>query len=101
MPLIEAMYYGAQVIASDIPVFKEVGGKDVTYFSLLDVNSLADAIKTVNAPKKNILPPHVMSWRQSASAAIEMIRNEHYQFSLDALQREIAAKCIVPDETGF
>jgi hypothetical protein len=30
-----------------------------------------------------------------------MIRNEHYQFSLDALQREIAAKCIVPDETGF
>ena len=101
MPLIEAMYYGAQVIASDIPVFKEVGGKDVTYFSLLDVNSLADAIKTVNAPQKNILPPHVMSWRQSASAAIEMIRNEHYQFSLDALQREIAAKCIVPDETGF
>lgn len=55
MPLVEALYYGASVIASDIPVFREVGGAEVRYFSLLDADSLRQHIvETEKTIKKKI-----------------------------------------------
>jgi O-antigen biosynthesis alpha-1,2-rhamnosyltransferase len=44
LPLVEALQRGLPVFASDIPVFREVGGEFLTYFDLDNPNNLADAI---------------------------------------------------------
>jgi glycosyltransferase involved in cell wall biosynthesis len=42
LPIIEALACGATVVASDIPVFHEVGGDDIFYCPLDDVQSWVD-----------------------------------------------------------
>lgn len=34
LPLAEAIHYGARVVCSDIPAFREIGGENCTFFSL-------------------------------------------------------------------
>lgn len=83
MPLIEAAHHGAPVIASDIPVFRQVGGDDAVYFDLLDANALAARIGEVSARGKLThggLP--VLRWRDSAAILSSMLRENAYQ--LDA-----------------
>jgi glycosyltransferase involved in cell wall biosynthesis len=38
LPLAEAMRYGARVVCSDIPAFREVGGEKCTFFKLTDAS---------------------------------------------------------------
>jgi O-antigen biosynthesis alpha-1,2-rhamnosyltransferase len=45
LPLVEAMQHGLPAFASDIPVFREVGGEFLSYFDLADPNSLAKKIQ--------------------------------------------------------
>lgn len=44
LPLIEALHYGCPVIASDIPVFREIGGENCTYFPIDSPDSLTTVI---------------------------------------------------------
>ena len=44
LPLVEALYFGKKVFASDIPVFREVGREYPAYFSLDDPQRLVDSI---------------------------------------------------------
>jgi glycosyltransferase involved in cell wall biosynthesis len=44
LPLIEAMACGCQVIASDLPVLREVGGTAATYCAVGDISGWKDAI---------------------------------------------------------
>lgn len=81
MPLVEALYYGASVIASDIPVFREVGGEDVCYFSLLDAGSLQKQILAIGGIAKKHTRPDLVSWPQSAAQLVEMINHERYQIN--------------------
>ncbi len=46
LPLIEAMAAGTPVLASDIPVFREVGGDAAQYFSPDDPAALASLLRT-------------------------------------------------------
>ncbi len=45
LPLLEAWSFGCPVIASDLPIFREVGGDAFTYFSLAAPESLAVALQ--------------------------------------------------------
>lgn len=45
LPLVEAMQRGLPVMASDIPVFREVGGEFVAYFDPHDPDSLARLVR--------------------------------------------------------
>lgn len=45
LPLVEAAYFGCPVIASDIPVFKELLGEDYTAFNPYDAHDIASALK--------------------------------------------------------
>jgi O-antigen biosynthesis alpha-1,2-rhamnosyltransferase len=47
LPLIEALQQRVPVIASDIPVFREIAGNDAEFFSLGDVPSFNKAIDTL------------------------------------------------------
>ena len=54
LPLVEALHKGLPVLASDIPVFREVGEDFCTYFDLDSPNSLADII--IKIEKENKMP---------------------------------------------
>lgn len=47
LPLVEALFRKVPVIASDIPVFREIAGASVLYFTLDDTADLASAVVTM------------------------------------------------------
>lgn len=49
LPVIEALATGTAVIASDLPVFREVGGSSVAYFDPSDPGQLAELIEQVTS----------------------------------------------------
>lgn len=80
LPLVEAAHHGAPVIASDIPVFREIGGETASYFDLLDCDALAKRI--ADALERPGTAPRlaVTSWRESAQALARLIRDDAYQY---------------------
>ncbi|MEN4902076.1 glycosyltransferase family 1 protein [Luteimonas sp. TWI1437] len=71
LPLIEAAQQGMPVLARDIPVFREVGGEHVSYFSSASAGSLAVALRKWIADHEAGRLPDVTAltwatWRESA-----------------------------------
>ncbi len=83
LPLVEAAHFGAPVIASDIAVFREIGGDAPYYFDLLDAESLIERIRQTLAVEK--IGPKIPSigWRDSTAELMSLLREERYQRSLD------------------
>lgn len=79
IPLVEAGRYGLPVVASDLPVFREIGGDHVRYFNLLDSIDLADKIeKLYREPMEKEKMP-IYSWDDSARDLVNLILNDAYQ----------------------
>lgn len=55
LPVLEAMAEGLPVLASDLPVLREVGGDAALWFDPLDLESIAGAIRTVST-RPELLP---------------------------------------------
>lgn len=52
LPIVEAMYFGLPIIASDIPIFHELMGNEYIAFEPTDIQSIADAIHSfLNHPR--------------------------------------------------
>ncbi|XAS69348.1 glycosyltransferase family 1 protein [Micrococcaceae bacterium Sec5.7] len=73
LPLVEAMALGTPVIASDIPIFREVGSDVVSYVdpdSAADfaaaVSSLSDAASWHEKSRRSVERAHDFSWDESA-----------------------------------
>ena len=80
LPILEAMAEGLPVIASDLPVLREVGGDAALWFDPLDLDSIADALRTV-ATRPEILPgmaaagidqARQFSWERVACETLEV-----------------------------
>ncbi len=78
LPLIEAAQHQLPIIARDIPVFREVAGEHAFYFSGLEPNALAAAVKswlTLNAegkaPQSSAMP--WLTWKQSAANLLDKL----------------------------
>jgi glycosyltransferase involved in cell wall biosynthesis len=82
LPLVEAARCGLPVIATDIPVFREIGGEAITYFDLLDADSLAVRISDALAGKTLKPSFPVLTWQEATDALLQRIRSGDYQFSL-------------------
>ncbi|MGD9656181.1 MAG: glycosyltransferase family 4 protein [Methylocystis sp.] len=96
MPLIEAAHHGARVIASDIPVFREVGGEDVVYFDLLDAEALAARIGEVSEERMEThssLP--VLRWRDSSAILVTMLRENAYQLDATSIGDALASNDVL------
>ena len=82
LPILEAMAEGLPVIASDLPVLREVGGDAALWFDPLDLHSIADALRTV-ATRPEVLPgmaaagieqARQFSWERVAQETLEVFR---------------------------
>lgn len=82
LPLVEAAYFGAPVIASDISVFREIGGDTACYFDLLDIGSLTERICQMLRTKKIASRIPSVSWVESTRELMKMLHEERYQRSL-------------------
>jgi glycosyltransferase involved in cell wall biosynthesis len=81
LPIVEAALHRRPTIASDIPVFHEVGGEGAIYFSLEDNADLAAKIVEVcamDAATREALAAKipVMTWRESAQRLAEIVMPE-------------------------
>jgi glycosyltransferase involved in cell wall biosynthesis len=80
LPLIEAAQHKLPIIARDIPIFREVAGEHVFYFSGLLTENLAHAILTwLELNQKKIHPKsecmHYLTWHKSAANLLNSILN--------------------------
>jgi glycosyltransferase involved in cell wall biosynthesis len=80
LALIEAAHHGLPAIASDIPVFREIGGDSIRYFDVADSDMLAlRARESLAAPKSAPSIPF-LTWQESTESLLAMIEKGSYQF---------------------
>jgi glycosyltransferase involved in cell wall biosynthesis len=82
LPLIEASFYQKPIIASDIPVFREIAPKGVIFYSACSSTDLAETIKHTSFCEIYTEKEHVLSWEEATSNMISMIKNSNYQMNL-------------------
>jgi glycosyltransferase involved in cell wall biosynthesis len=78
LPIVEAALHQVPVLASDIPVFREVGGEGALYFSLDNEADLAQKVEEMArtpAPVRQAMAGRVKihTWRESAEHLLKVI----------------------------
>lgn len=83
LPIIEAFLHGTPVLASDIPVLREVGGDSCVYFDVSDEKSLSEqTLQLLSDPnryqslKKQIASYVPFTWKESAERMRETIEDK-------------------------
>jgi glycosyltransferase involved in cell wall biosynthesis len=79
LPLVEAMSHGTPVIASDIPIFREVGADAVSYVHPDSPAEFADAVRKLEQPelwkarsRRAVERAADFSWDESARRLVEL-----------------------------
>jgi alpha-1,2-rhamnosyltransferase len=80
LPLVEAMQRGLPAMASDIPVFREIGGDYMAYFDLEDPQSLTRLV--LDMEKSGKFPAALgleqwrwLSWREASAQLVQRIES--------------------------
>ena len=77
LPLIEALREGCPVVASDIPVFREIGKAHCAYFSLTDSEALTAMLRDYerSGPLVSVIPFefHWPTWEDSAQRFVAQL----------------------------
>ena len=79
LPLVEAMQRGLPAMASDIPVFREIGGDSMVYFDLEQPETLARLIRQFEESGKFPAPLSLadwqwINWQQASQQLIDKIQ---------------------------
>ena len=79
LPLVEAMALGTPVIASDIPIFREVGGDAALYVDPSSPEQFAGAVHTLqdegrwqDASRRSVAQANRFSWDESARQLVDV-----------------------------
>lgn len=81
LPIIEAAHFGAPIIASDIPIFREVAGDRIDYFEAADPQALADSIVAALARPRAAQAIPALTWKESAAVLTDLIAHRAYQIA--------------------
>ena len=78
LPLVEAMQRGLPAMASDIPVFREIGGDYMAYFDLHNPISLTDLVLRMERSGEFPAPLSLdqwrwLSWREASAQLVQRI----------------------------
>ncbi len=75
LPIVEALQRGLPVLASDIPVFREIGGRHVAYFPAGDARTLAREVRAAERIRRfaGADPIEGFSWLSWRDAARELL----------------------------
>lgn len=67
LAVVEGLMRGKEVIARDLPVFKEIAGDAPVFFSGKEPQALAEAVKCVLQRKSGVISPRVrcLTWKES------------------------------------
>jgi len=87
LPLVEAMACGTPVVASDLPVFREVGGEAAVYRDPYDAAAWVDAVDTLLHDRRD-----AREWRGRRQAALERAADfdlEGYARGMRAVYRRV------------
>ncbi len=74
LPFVEAMQQGLAVIASDIPVFREIGGNYPMYFANDSHDDLAATIRTFREKPENNASQKAISWKTWDESTDKLLR---------------------------
>ena len=69
LPIVESLWHGTKTFVSDIPIHREVGGNNCTFFPLNDPQILSNAIRDWESVKDSSecnTPIQPVSWAESA-----------------------------------
>lgn len=83
LPLVEAAHFGVRAIASDIRVFREVGGDRASYFDVADSEALLARMKETLAAPPAAPACDILSWAGSAEALAGLLRTGDYPLRLE------------------
>ena len=93
LPLVEAMQRGLPAMASDIPVFREIGGEFMAYFDLDEPQTLAD--KIMQFESSNVFPAgrsvtewQWIGWREASQQLVSG--------TLQGLRRQVSGQANAP-----
>lgn len=84
LPIVEAARAGVPVIASDIPVLREVGGAGVAYFAVDDPVDLARVLRDASAgvPLPDPSRANILTWKQSVDDLLDVVLGEDWHVVL-------------------
>ncbi len=86
LPIIEAAHFGTPVIASDIRVFHEIGGKSVSYFDPMDPHALAMRIQEALVASRVAPSITPLSWKEATERLLRLVIDETYPYTLNPIQ---------------
>ena len=90
LPLVESLACGTPMVASDIPVLRELGRDAVAYAPLADVDTWRDTVLALLAEREHD-PGRWHARRQRGIARAADFSWSHYAASLTALYEDVAA----------
>lgn len=79
LPLVEAAAHGCPVLASDIPVFREVAGDSAEYFASGDVDALVEALARPVGGSPSV---RMATWADCAAALRALFRAPKWRYTL-------------------
>lgn len=79
LPLVEAAAHGCPVLASDIPVFREVAGDSAEYFASGDVDALVEALARPVGGSPSV---RMATWADCAAALRALFRAPRWRYTL-------------------
>lgn len=84
LPLIEAAHFGIPIIASDIPIFREVAGEHADYFKVMDANALCEAMQRWIASEKHPDSNEIKlyTWKESAQAILDIMNHKQEPYKI-------------------